>query len=122
MGTIVFLLICCGICFTLACDPNARPVCSGSNGQICATFHKTFHDSCAMEAELSRLAQEGFHFKNSHNGDCCPLYVPAVLRSVCASDGKRYSNESSMDIAACRNRDYLTMVAPNTCSGHYFYR
>ncbi|KAK3766037.1 hypothetical protein RRG08_002278 [Elysia crispata] len=118
MCTTVFLLIWCGICLTLACDPNVRPVCSGSNGPVCATFHKNFDDLCAMKAELCRLAQEGFHFVEHHVKDCCKGLMTLEWSPRCASDGKTYGNGWDMFYAACRNRDYLTVAAPNTCSDY----
>ncbi|RUS74367.1 hypothetical protein EGW08_017876 [Elysia chlorotica] len=72
----VLLVVYCGSSLSLACDPAAQSdtECSGSEEEpvpVCATFTKNFASACALEAELCRLAKDGFHHVEKRDGDCC---------------------------------------------------
>ena len=112
---IIATLLCCMTYVTRACDPDVERACPRNMAPVCATFQKNFDNPCVMEAELCRLAQAGFHFIEHRDGDCCVGPLPLLYDPTCGSDGVTHGNRWDMSYTACRNKDYVTEAAPETC-------
>jgi len=109
------------------CSDRAPQVyCPKENKPVCATFTRTFQNSCALEVNKCGLAKAGYEFVSESDGNCCDRPRPfgpfaPIIDPVCGSDSVLYPNEFEMQKAACKKNDYIhTMpeaVAGSVCGG-----
>jgi len=88
------------------CNKMLAPVC-GSNG-------KTYSNECVMRVAACEQKEA---IISVHSGECktvngknCFIPCNRMLKPVCGSDGKRYSNECTMRVAACEQKKAIVQV------------
>nr|XP_045585762.1 serine protease inhibitor dipetalogastin-like isoform X1 [Procambarus clarkii] len=73
---------------------------------VCGTDGKTYSNLCDLEVEACNNPQ--LNLKVAHKGECrpqnqCNSVCPQIYQPVCGTDGKTYSNQCTLDVAACNN-------------------
>merc|ERR1712168_200201 len=102
---LLFVAAACASRCHIRCHMHLRFVC-GNDG-------KSYANECVMR-RASCMKREAL--VAVHRGKClvgekkCVIPCPKILAPVCGSDGKRYDNECTMRVAACKSAKAITVV------------